>query len=128
MRDVVGVAIVEDGRVMAARRGAPPELAGLWEFPGGKVEAGETPGETAVREVAEELGCTVEVSGWLSAASAVGTDLMLRVATAFLVEGDPVPTEHTAVRWLPPDRLDELAWVSADLPFVEELRARRVLP
>ena len=128
MRDVVGVAIVEDGRVLAARRGAPPELAGQWEFPGGKVETGEVAAETAVREVAEELGCTVEVTGWLAATSPAGTDLLLRVAIARLVEGDPVPTEHAAVRWLPPDRLDELDWVSADLPFVEELRARGVHP
>ena len=62
MAAVVGAAIVRDGRVLAARRTAPPEAAGRWELPGGKVESGETPDAALVREVAEELGCTVAVT------------------------------------------------------------------
>ena len=62
---VVGVALLEGGRVLAARRSGPPALAGLWEFPGGKVEPGEAPEATAVREISEELGCTIEVTAWL---------------------------------------------------------------
>ncbi len=65
MREVVGVAVLREGRVLAARRSGPPALAGLWEFPGGKVEPDEDPGATAVREIAEELCCTVEVTGWV---------------------------------------------------------------
>jgi 8-oxo-dGTP diphosphatase len=52
MREVVGVAVLEGGRVLAARRSGPPALAGLWEFPGGKVEPGEDAETTAVRELA----------------------------------------------------------------------------
>lgn len=130
MREVVGVALLQAGRVLAARRTAPPELAGLWELPGGKVEPDEDPRTTAVREMSEELGCTVTVTGWLDARSVIraadeegGDGLVLRVAVARLDHGDPVPTEHDAVRWLRPTELDEVAWVEADRPFLGPLRA-----
>ena len=69
---VVGAAIVRDGRVLAARRTTPASAAGRWEFPGGKVEPGETPDAALVREVAEELGCTIAVTAWLPGAAAIG--------------------------------------------------------
>jgi 8-oxo-dGTP diphosphatase len=129
MRQVVGVALFEAGRVLAARRSGPAALAGRWELPGGKVEPGEDPEVAAVREIREELGCTVEVTAWLEGESPLGDGLVLRAATARLVAGDPVPSEHDAVRWLGPDQLDEVAWVAADVPFVaalrEQLGARR---
>jgi 8-oxo-dGTP diphosphatase len=112
--------------VLAARRSSPPALAGLWEFPGGKVEPGEEPSVTAVREIAEELRCTIEVTGWLSAESDAfshaGAEIVLSVATARLVHGDPVPTEHDAVRWLRADQLGEVTWAAADLPFLAPVR------
>ncbi len=123
MHEVVGVAVVENGRVLAARRSRPTALAGRWEFPGGKVEPGETSEGAAVRELLEELGCDVEVTGWLPGDSPIGEGLVLRVATARLVEGDPVPVEHDAVRWLRPEQLDELSWVDADRPFLDPVRA-----
>jgi 8-oxo-dGTP diphosphatase len=130
MQEVVGVALVREGRVLAARRSSPPALAGLWEFPGGKVEPGEEPGATAVREITEELRCTIEVTGWLSAevdvtadaSSEAAPEFVLSVATARLVDGDPVPTEHDAVRWLRADQLDEVRWAAADLPFLDPVR------
>lgn len=128
MREVVGAAILEHGRVLAARRARPVALAGLWELPGGKVEAGESREQAAVREIEEELGCLVEVTGGLDGASVVasgstpGSDLVLRVVTARLVGGDPVPHEHDAVRWLRADELDEVSWAEADVPFLDPLR------
>jgi 8-oxo-dGTP diphosphatase len=122
VREVVGVAVVESGRVLGARRAHPPALAGLWELPGGKVEPGEDPRTTAVREIGEELGCAVEVTGWLTGSSRISDDLVLRVAVARLVEGDPVPAEHDAVRWLGPDQLGRIRWAAADVPFLEPLR------
>ena len=113
--------------MLAARRSSPPALAGLWEFPGGKVEPGEDPRATAVREIAEELRCTIEVTGWVEAdagasTGVAGSEIVLSVATARLVDGDPVPTEHDAVRWLRADQLDEVSWAAADLPFLDPVR------
>jgi mutator protein MutT len=118
---VVGAAIVRAGRVLAARRTAPSRLAGGWEFPGGKVEPGEEPEDALVREIAEELGCTVEVTGWLTATVPLDEAVVLRVATARLVEGEPELTEHDALRWLGPDELDEVTWLKADRPFRPEV-------
>lgn len=127
MREVVGAAILEDGRVLAARRAGPPALAGLWELPGGKVEDAETLETAAVREIEEELGCLIEVTGALGGASPVatgsttGNDLVLRAVTARLAAGDPVPHEHDAVRWLRAHELDEVTWAEADVPFLDLL-------
>ena len=124
MQVVVGVALVHDGRVLAARRCHPAETAGRWEFPGGKVDDGETPEEAAVREIAEELGCGIAVTAWLPPEVPVRVGLVLRVATAVLVDREPVPRhgEHDAVRWLRPDQLDDLDWLPADRPFAASLR------
>jgi 8-oxo-dGTP diphosphatase len=130
VREVVGVAVTaprEIGtgarpRVLAARRSSPPHLAGLWELPGGKVEESESPARAAEREVAEELGCTVEVLGRLEGRVVVGEDLALVAVTARLLTGDPVPHEHGAVRWLRADQLHEVDWVPADQAFLPALR------
>jgi 8-oxo-dGTP diphosphatase len=121
MREVVGVAIVEHGRVLAARRAHPQALAGLWELPGGKVEPGEDLKAAAVREIVEELGCVVDVTGALEGTTAIDANLQLRVVTARLDRGDPVPREHDAVRWLRADELDEVTWAEADVPFLDPL-------
>ena len=134
MREVVGVAVTvpgtkagttyggAPGRVLAARRSSPPDLAGRWELPGGKVDPGETPDLAAVREVSEELGCRVEVTGPLEGRAVLRDDLALVAVTARLVAGDPVPREHGAVRWLRADQLDEVDWVEADRVFLPALR------
>jgi 8-oxo-dGTP diphosphatase len=121
---VVGVAVIRGGRVLAARRAD----VGGWEFPGGKVEPGEDPAAAAVREIAEELGCGIEVTGWLTPTVAIRAGLDLRVATARLVTGEPLPSygDHDAVRWLVPTDLGSLAWLEPDLPFVTELTANGV--
>lgn len=122
MREVVGVAILEQGRLLAARRAHPPALAGLWELPGGKVEPEESLERAAVREIDEELGCAVEVTGALDGSSRIDDGLVLRVVLARLAGGDPVPREHDAVRWLRADELDEVTWAEADRPFLDPLR------
>jgi 8-oxo-dGTP diphosphatase len=118
---VVGAAIVRDGRVLAARRTVPASAAGRWEFPGGKVEPGETHESSLVREIDEELGVLIRVERWLPGSEPIGEHHLLRVALAALVEGEPVPTEHDEVRWLAADELDDVDWLDADRPFLTEL-------
>lgn len=123
-RLVVGAAVVRGARVLAARRTAPPEAAGRWEFPGGKVEPGEAAGSALVREIAEELGCRVEVTGWLAGEAEIGSTHLLVVATARLLEDEavPAPHEHDAIRWLSSAELDDVDWLLPDRPFLPELR------
>ena len=122
---VVGVAVIDEGadgrRVLAARRTAPPAAAGGWELPGGKCEPGEPLEPAAEREITEELGCRVRVTGRLAGVQPIAPGLTLEVLTAELVEGVPVPTEHDAVRWLRADELDSVCWLPADVPFLAEL-------
>ena len=120
---IVGAAIVDQGRVLAARRAEPPELAGGWEFPGGKVEVGETDEAALVRECREELLVEIEVD------ARVGTDVIvadgaavLRLWTARIVAGVPVAVEHAELRWLSAGELADVPWLPADLPLVEALR------
>ena len=108
-------------RVLAARRTSPPAAAGGWELPGGKCEPGEELPAAAAREIEEELGCLVRVTGRLAGVQPIASGLTLEVVTAELVDGDPTPTEHDAVRWLTAEELDEVRWLAADVPFLAEL-------
>ncbi|MCW2792360.1 MAG: hydrolase [Nocardioides sp.] len=123
MRSVVGAAILRGGEVLACRRTTPAAAAGRWEFPGGKVEPGEGPEAALIREIAEELGCEVVVTGWLPGTAPIGTTHELTVATARLVSGEPEPHEHDAVRWLAADDLEEVDWLEPDRPFLPALRS-----
>jgi 8-oxo-dGTP diphosphatase len=118
---VVGAAIVRDGRVLAARRTSPASAAGRWEFPGGKVEPGETDAESLVREIDEELGIRITVDRWLAGEQPVAERYLLRVALARAEAGEPTPTEHDRVRWLAADELGDVDWLDTDRPFLAEL-------
>src|SRR3954451_16494 len=117
---IVAAVIITDRRVLACERSAPPEVAGRWEFPGGKVEPGETDQEALARECAEELGVRVGVG------ERFGPDVplahgraVLRVFRVMLLDGDqPQALEHTAMRWLSPDELNTVPWLPADRPIV----------
>jgi 8-oxo-dGTP diphosphatase len=122
MKLVVGAAVVREGRVLACRRTAPPEAAGRWEFPGGKVEPGESPEAALVRELHEELGVEATVTAWLGGVAAIGDTHELQVALV-TITGDPAPVEHDAVRWLGPDELGDVDWLEPDRPFLAELTA-----
>lgn len=128
---VVAVALIDvDGRVLIARRPEGKQLAGLWEFPGGKVEPGEPRERAAVREVLEELGCRVEITGWLEGVVEIRDGLELRVALAELSDGEPQPRagDHDVLRWLALEDLGSVDWLPADRPFVAELTHRGVRP
>jgi mutator protein MutT len=122
--EVVAAAILREGRVLACRRTSPPEAAGRWELPGGKVEPGESRERALVREIGEELGVLVEVADWLAGESRISDALTLRAATARILTGEPRPREHDRVRWLAPEELDDVDWLEPDRPFLAELGER----
>lgn len=121
--DVVGAVVVRDGLVLCAQRGPAGELAGFWEFPGGKIEPGETPRAALEREIDEELGCVVEVGDQVATTTYEYNFGIVTLTTFFctLVAGTPQLTEHAEVLWLPPARLLELDWAPADVPAVRIL-------
>lgn len=119
--EVASAAIVRDGRVLAARRVRPADVAGGWELPGGKVDAGESTADAVVREVREELGCEVAVESTLGGRAPIKPGYELTVSVARLVAGEPIPHEHDAVRWLAPEELDDVRWLPSDRPFLPEL-------
>ncbi|MGW6972586.1 (deoxy)nucleoside triphosphate pyrophosphohydrolase [Streptomyces sp. NPDC054952] len=125
VRVVVGGALCRDGRLLAARRSAPPELAGRWELPGGKAEPGESVPEALVRELREELGVETEALERLPGEWPLRPDLVLHVWTAGLLSGEPAPLEdHDELRWLRADELDSVDWLDQDRPAVEEIGRR----
>lgn len=129
-RLVVAAAIVDDLEsprlLLSARRTRPLHLSGRWEFPGGKVDPGETPEEALHRELHEELGVRVELGAELAGpehGTWVITDRhVMRLWFARIVEGDPQPlVEHDELAWLGPGEWLDVPWLDADVPIVEEL-------
>ena len=129
--EVVAAAIVDDldqpTRLLAARRTEPPALAGGWEFPGGKVDPGESATEALHREIREELGVAIRTGpsvpapdgngGW-----SLGDRYRMHVWLAVVTDGDPQPIEdHDALQWLDRTDLYAVGWLPADLPIVRAL-------
>lgn len=128
---VVGAALFDAGRLLAARRSAPPELAGRWELPGGKVEIGERPEDALVRELREELGVDAEPVARVPGEWPLRPPYVLRVWTARLRPGSRAPQpleDHDELRWLTPDRLWEVPWLDQDVPAVRALLAPSLFP
>jgi 8-oxo-dGTP diphosphatase len=132
VRLVVGAAIVDDllhpTRLLAARRSAPPALAGRWELPGGKVEPGETPVDGLHRELREELGVAVRLGAEVEhpdGAWPLTADLQMKVWWAVVVDGTPAPLEdHDELRWLELGDWLTVDWLPGDVPLVEAMRER----
>ncbi|MCX4643421.1 MULTISPECIES: (deoxy)nucleoside triphosphate pyrophosphohydrolase [unclassified Streptomyces] len=121
---VVAAALQESGRLLAARRSAPPELAGRWELPGGKVEPGEDPKRALVRELREELGIDAELVAPVPGEWPLKPGYVLRVWTARLLSGRPRPLEdHDELRWLGPDEIWSVDWLDQDVPAVKAVLA-----
>ena len=116
---------MRDGQVMAAQRGGGGPLSGLWEFPGGKVETGESARAALEREIVEQLNCVVEVGNEITTTVHEYDFAVITLTTFFcvLVDGEPKLSEHTAVQWLRPADLDALEWAPADVPAVSLVKA-----
>ncbi|MEU5311940.1 (deoxy)nucleoside triphosphate pyrophosphohydrolase [Streptomyces sp. NPDC021562] len=123
---VVGAALLDAGRLLAARRSAPPELAGRWELPGGKVEPGETPEHALARELSEELGVQAEAVARVPGQWPLRDPYVLHVWTARLRPDSPAPEplqDHDELRWLTPEQIWSVHWLDQDVPAVREVIA-----
>ncbi|MFF0815360.1 (deoxy)nucleoside triphosphate pyrophosphohydrolase [Rhodococcus sp. NPDC003318] len=126
--EVAAAAIVEGGRLLLAQRLSPPELAGRWELPGGKIEPGETPAEGLRRELREELGVETAVGERIGGDVPLPNGMVLRAYVVELKAGAPVALEHAAVRWVDAAALDGIDLVPNDrawLPQLLDLLRRR---
>jgi 8-oxo-dGTP diphosphatase len=120
-------AVIEDdaGRILACRRPQGKSLGGLWEFPGGKIEEGESPAAALQRELREELSIEVDVGPPLQPVIwhyDFGTIQLLPFRCRIL-SGQPSPVEHEEIRWCSQPDMDALQWAPADLPILDELRS-----
>jgi 8-oxo-dGTP diphosphatase len=120
---LVTCALIErSGKLLLARRPAGKALAGKWEFPGGKVDPGESLESSLRREIEEELGCCVKVVGALSAVghSYPGGRIELSPFRCVIMSGEPQALEHDEITWLEPAAIRRLDLADADQPILEE--------
>jgi 8-oxo-dGTP diphosphatase len=124
--EVVGAAITGPNGVLAALRSPTMSTPDVWEFPGGKVEPGESAHDALVREIREELGVSIAVGAELGVVETARIRLTVHLAT--VQDGVPTPREHAALRWVGPADLRSLDWAPADrplLPALHDLLTRR---
>lgn len=122
---VVCAVIEQDGLILATQRSATMSLPLKWEFPGGKLEQGESLQECLERELHEELGITVRIGQGLPPVTHhyPAFSVTLHPFRCDQISGEPILHEHLAACWLPPHRLQELDWAEADWPILETLVA-----
>ena len=120
---VVAAVICDDNKIFATARGYG-EFKGWWEFPGGKIEKGETPQEALVREIKEELTASIKVSNLIKTIEYDYPDFHLSMDCfwAEVVEGSLVLKEAEAAKWLTKSDLDSVKWLPADLELVEKIK------
>lgn len=126
--EVVAAIIVRDGAVLATQRGYG-EFEGWWEFPGGKVDAGETPEQALVREIREELNAPIVVGDYLCTAEHdyETFHLSMRCYVCTLANGTFELLEHHAAKWLDAEHLDEVDWLPADVQVVSAIKGSGVI-
>ena len=123
---VAAILINKDHQVFCARRKDVGELALKWEFPGGKIEYGETHQEALKRELKEELELDVVVNDFLMTITHQYNSLHLTMHNYYcsIIGGTIVLNEHTEYKWMPLDKILSLDWAEADIPIVKELIKR----
>mgnify|MGYP001309531821 CR=1 FL=1 len=121
---VVGAIIEnEKGEIFCALRGPEMSLPNYWEFPGGKIEEGETPQEALAREIDEEFNCSIEVGEKVEDTTYEYEKVIVRLETymAKLIKGQPIALEHADTKWVPRKEMSKLNFAPADIPAVEKL-------
>lgn len=128
VRVVVAAVIERDGAILAARRVGPPQLAGRWEFPGGKVEPGESEAAALIRECCEEIGVRIAVGERVGPEYAIaGGAMVVRTFLAVIEEGEPESSDsHDALKWVRPGSAEAraLPWLDGDLLILDVLDER----
>ena len=121
---VVAAIIIDDGKVFATQRGYG-EFKDGWEFPGGKIDVGETPEEALVREIKEELDTVVEVNELLDTVEYDYPNFHLSMDCFIckIKSGDLVLKEHEAAAWLTKDELKSVEWLPADITLIDKIRS-----
>lgn len=123
---VVAAVIEKDGKYLACRRAPHKSLAGLWEFPGGKVEPGEQDDQALAREILEELGIEILVGDYLATSINRAGDLDIELVAYRVSLIGPEPessSDHDEFCWLSPAQLTSVEWAPADQDFIQRLRA-----
>ena len=122
---VICDSLQEKKRIFATARGYG-ESKGMWEFPGGKIEPGETPQQALVREIREELDTTIKVSELIESIEYDYPDFHLSMDCFWceIIEGDLVLLEAQEGRWLTKDELDSVEWLPADLELIDRIRSQ----
>ena len=125
MLSVTCAIIRRHGKILAAQRAQDTHLGGKWEFPGGKVDDGESEESCIVREIREELGVEIRLTRRLPDSVHDYGDKQIRLIPfeCELVDGEPVATEHASIDWFTVAEMSHLDWCEADLPIVEEVVA-----
>ena len=120
---VVAAIIVENNKIFATQRGYG-DFKGRWEFPGGKIEAGELPQEALVREIREELDTEIEVGDLIDTIEYdyPNFHLSMECYWAKVASGDLVLKEHAAAKWLTRDELDSVEWLPADITLIDKIK------
>ncbi|RXT06347.1 (deoxy)nucleoside triphosphate pyrophosphohydrolase [Ammoniphilus sp. CFH 90114] len=124
---VVGAVIRNDqDEVLCALRSPSMSMPNLWEFPGGKLEHNEHPEEALVREIQEELGCTISVGNQVADIYHEYPFIIVHLITfeAKITEGSPLANDHARIEWLPINTIEQLEWAPADLPTIDQLMGR----
>lgn len=124
--NVVGAVIIKDDLILCAQRSLKAGLPGSWEFPGGKIEAGETPREALAREIREELHADITVGEQVATTTHEYPFGEVTLTTFYceLISDGVTLTEHETVKWLAAEELETLEWAPADVPAVQSIIRR----
>lgn len=120
---VVAAIIKADNKIFATQRGYG-EFQGMWEFPGGKIEANESKETALIREIKEELDVDIQVEDWITRLEYDYPNFHLSMDCFFasIISGEMVLKEHMAAKWLGGDELDAVEWLPADIILIEQLK------